>query len=178
MLASKFSSAASLPLSDFRELKRVRSWLPGILWWLDLLSSPIKPPPDQQQGCFIFFSLACYPREHTIIDALEFIYTHCILWWEYYYAIACYCISLSTSKFSNFTLFQDDVGYRIQKTINVLFHISGHTICLHSLTWASHMAMPEINKARKRRDEEGKDSSPGYLFDPLQVPLMCHFTPW
>lgn len=78
MLASKFSSAASLPLSDFRELKRVRPWLPGMLWWLDLLSCPLKPPPDQQQGCFIFLSLVCYPREHTIIYALEFIYTHCI----------------------------------------------------------------------------------------------------
>lgn len=77
MLALKFSSAASLPLSDFRELKRVRPWLPGMLWWLDLLSRPLKPPPDQQQGYFISLSLVRYPREHTIIYALEFIYTHC-----------------------------------------------------------------------------------------------------
>lgn len=77
MLALKFSSAVSLPLSEFRELKRARPWLPGMLWWLDR-SRPLKPPPDKQQGCFIFLSLVCYSREHTINYALEFIYAHCI----------------------------------------------------------------------------------------------------
>lgn len=122
-----------------------------MLWWLDLLSRPLKPPPDQQQGYFISSSLVRYPREHTIIYALEFIDTH----WTHMVEVPCNSMLVHISF--NFQVQRHRIVsrcYRLQNSadsINRGFCYSTFLAILptYTLTRASHVAMPEISMAGK-----------------------------
>ena len=76
LLAPNFSAAASLPLSRFLQLKRIRvkPWirlfsLRECYGWFDLLSRPLlsRPlqlSPYQQLACFTFLSFMCSVEQH------------------------------------------------------------------------------------------------------------------
>ena len=64
LLASHFSSAASSPLSDFIELKRVRAllwirlWLKGMLWLVWFFYLDLKLSPYHQYVCFLIIHVS------------------------------------------------------------------------------------------------------------------------